>query len=284
MNRKPLPTNRFGATGPMVTRLGLGGEGVLRTFGRDEDAVAVIEKALDQGVTYFDSARAYAGSESYYGRLWGGSPDRRAKIFQTSKSAARIQAEALADLHQSLANLQTDRLNLWQIHDLRTDADLRAIEAPGGGLEAFLAARDAGIVDALGVTGHHDPAVLLQAIENWPVDAVLLPVNPVEAVLGGFTDLVLEAALEKEMAVIAMKVLGGGHFLHPSLGIAAEDLIRFALSYPVTVVIVGCATPQEVETAVAAAQAGPLSDRRREEITGIFTPYASRLAFYRQFA
>ena len=80
-------TQLFGKTGPKVTIVGLGGEGILRTFGQDRAAQDVIETALDQGITYFDSARAYAGSETYYGRVWPRRPADRDRIFQTSKSA-----------------------------------------------------------------------------------------------------------------------------------------------------------------------------------------------------
>ena len=127
----------FGKTGQTVTRVGLGGEGVLRTHGQTPEAQAVIREALGQGITYFDSARAYAGSENYYGTVWPAIPEVRANIFQTSKSAGRNKKGAWEDLRQTLSNLGTPYLDLWQIHDVRTEEDLAAIEGPGGALEAF---------------------------------------------------------------------------------------------------------------------------------------------------
>ena len=86
---------------PAVTRVGLGGEGVLRTYGREHEAQSVIEEAAAQGITYFDCAKAYAGSESYYGEFWSRHSELRSRIFQTSKSASRDLEGAKADLFQT---------------------------------------------------------------------------------------------------------------------------------------------------------------------------------------
>ena len=97
----------FGKTGENVTRVGLGGEGVLRTTGRDADAEAVIFKAFESGIRYFDSARVYADSELYYGSVWSRFPKKRSEVFQTSKSARRDKQGALADLSSTLKRLNT---------------------------------------------------------------------------------------------------------------------------------------------------------------------------------
>lgn len=272
----------FGSGGPPVTRVGLGGEGVLRTWGADADARAVIHHALEMGITYCDSARAYAGSESYYGSVWSESPEARRGVFQTSKSAARGRNETLRDLETSLTTMQVQYLDLWQIHDVRTEADLRAIEGPRGALEGFLESKEAGTVRHIGVTGHHDPDVLLRAVREWPVDSVLLPVNPVEGVIGGFTDRVIPEARDRGMAVIAMKILGAGHYLSPEGGINAGLLIRYALSHDITVAIVGCSTPGEVTELVEAGQNFvPLSPEEMKELEDVYRPHAQKLAYYR---
>jgi aryl-alcohol dehydrogenase-like predicted oxidoreductase len=266
---------------PERPRVGLGGEGVLRTTGREAAATAVITEALERGVRYFDSARAYADSELYHGRVWGERPARRDGIFLTSKSASRSYAGAIADLKLTLARMQTDYLDLWQIHDLRTRPELRAIEGPNGALKAFLEAKEAGLVKQIGVTGHHDPTVLAEAVERWPVDTVLLPVNPVEAALGGFVDRVLETATASGVAPIGMKVLGHGHYVAPDGGITAEILIRYALTFPVRMAIVGCDTTTEVAVLLRAAAAGPLDPAEAEALVEAFRPAARRLAYYR---
>jgi len=282
MRNREISSSFLGNGGPEVTAVGLGGEGVLRTFGRDVEAEQVILEAVLQGITYFDSARVYDGSEGYYGTIWSRHPEMRSKIFQTSKSASRDKKGAQADLKKSLAALQVDHLDLWQIHDVRTEDDFALISGPGGALEAFLEAKRAGRTRFIGVTGHQDPFLLTKAINEWPVDSVLLPVNPVEAALGGFLDMALPAAKKKGVAVIAMKVLGAGHYIFPDQGITAELLIRFALSQEVTVVISGCATKKEVQTLANAGRAWePFPLEERERIIDFFRPYAQKLAYYR---
>jgi len=266
---------------PDRPRVGLGGEGVLRTTNREREAETVLTEALDRGIRYFDSARAYASSEVYHGRFWSGRPARRDGIFLASKSASRSYPGAIADLTQTLERMQTGYLDLWQIHDLRTRPEIRECEGPNGALRAFLEAKEAGLVRRIGVTGHHDPAVLAEAVERWPVDTVLLPVNPVEAVLGGFVDRVLPVALDAGVAPLAMKVLGRGHYVAPDGGITAGVLVRFALTYPVVLAVVGCETPDQVAGLVRAAAAGPLEDEDARALVEAFRPAARRLAFYR---
>jgi len=277
-----LMTKSFGSSRRDVTIVGLGGEGILRTYGQEEGARRVIEEALSQGISYFDSARAYAGSERYYGLVWPNRPAERARVFQTSKSAMRTKKKALAELDQTLANLGIDHLDLWQIHDVRTDEDFKTISGPGGALEAFVEAKAAGKTRFIGVTGHHDPAIITQAVKAWPLDSVLIPVNPVEAVLGGFLDTTLPTARERGLAVIGMKVLGAAHYLSPQNGIGPDSLIRFALSQPVTVVIVGCSSQEEVKTLAAVGRSfQPMPEEEQREITELFMPHARRLAYYR---
>ncbi len=277
-----ITTRLFGKSGPAITRVGLGGEGALRSFGREAEAVAVIEEAALQGITYFDSARAYAGSESYYGVFWSEHKALRQRVFQTSKSASRNKEDARADLVQTLTATGLGRLDLWQIHDVRTRNDLEMIEGPGGALKAFVEAKDAGLVSFIGVTGHHDPEVLLHAVTRWPVDAVLMPVNPAEAVLGGFLDRVLNAAKDRGLAVIGMKVLGASNYIFPEDGVTSELLIRFALSKDITTAIVGCSRPKEVQSlARAGREFQPLSPDEEKKLADLFRPHARRLAFYR---
>jgi len=277
-----ISTTSFGITNQQVTVVGLGGEGVLRTFGRRDQAAEVIHEALDRGIKYFDSARVYSDSEVYYGSVWGEKKDARLKIFQTSKSASRDKKGALADLEQTLDRLKTDYLDLWQIHDVRTEEEIQEIAGPGGALEAFVGARLSGKVRYIGVTGHHDPRVLTRAVREWPVDSVMMPVNPVETLLGGFLTLTLPVAKEKGIAIIGMKILGGSHYLISQLGINPESLIRYALSYDITVAIVGCSTPGEVRTlAEEGSNPNPMTEKERSALLGTFEPYTEQLAFYR---
>ena len=282
MNDNTIATKAFGTSSAAVSIVGLGGEGILRTHGKEESAVRVIREAIDQGITYFDCAKAYAGSEGYYGSVWRRRKADRAGVFQASKSAMRRKEDARAELEHTLLTMGIDHLDLWQIHDVRTEEDLRLIEGPGGALEAFQEARAAGMTRFIGVTGHHDPRVLTHAVRHWPVDSVMMPVNPVEAALGGFLSTTLPAALERGLAVIAMKVLGASHYIHPDGGIPAGLLLRFALSQPITVAIVGCSTPEHVRTLAGVGKSfQPLDPGEQGDLVQAFRPHAQRLAFYR---
>ncbi len=162
-----------------------------------------------------------------------------------------------------------DRLDLWQIHDLRTREDIEEVEAPGGALEAFVEARDAGRVRFIGVTGHHAPKILEYAVKSWPVDSVLMPVNPAEAVLGGFLDRVMAAAKDRGLAVIGMKTLGASHYISAENGVTAELLLRFALSRDISTAIVGCSSPAECQAlARLGSEFEPLTSRGGREPGG----------------
>lgn len=274
----------FGNTGQSITCVGLGGEGILRTFNKDEEARPVIGEAARAGLTYFDSAQAYAGSEDYLGQFWQEHQNLRSKIFQTSKSASRSKAGALKDLDRTLQRMGLDYLDLWQIHDVRTPEDLRAIEGPGGALEGFMKAKEKGLTRYIGVTGHYNPQILLHAVQKWPVDAVLLPVNPVEGALkNSFLSTTLPAAVSKDIAVIGMKVLGAKHYISPENGVTAEVLIQYALSQMVSTVIVGCSTVDEVQVLAREGESfEPMEMDVMEKLENLFRPHAQKLAYYRK--
>jgi aryl-alcohol dehydrogenase-like predicted oxidoreductase len=272
----------FTAGSQEVTAVGLGGEGILRTTGRTSHAQKVIEAAISQGITYFDSAPAYQDSERYLGSFWKENSSGRQKIFQASKTGKRDRKGALSDLQNSLSRLHTDYLDLWQIHDIRSKDDFAALSGPGGALEAFVEAKRAGTVRFIGVTGHHDPKILARAVKEWPVDAVMMPVNPVEELLGGFLTTTLAEARQKKIAVIGMKILGASHYILPKFNISADLLIRYGLSHGITVGIVGCSAPDEVQTLSRAGHSNkPVTVSEKEHILNVFKPYARKLAFYR---
>ncbi len=270
-----LPQRPLGRTGEKVTLLGLGGEGVLRTYGRDREAQAVIEAALGAGITYFESARAYSGSEAYLGQALKG---RRQEIFLTSKSHGRTYREAMAHLTITLRNLDTDFLDLWQVHDVRLRADLEALAGPGGALEAFQQARERGWARFIGVTGHHDPEVLRQALELYDFDSVLLTVNPAEPEFRSFLPLAREA-FDRGLGVIGMKVLGRGLLTQLA---PVTDLLHYALSQPVSLVVVGADSVAQVqELAAAARDFKPLAPEALARLEETVAPYARRLMYYK---
>jgi aryl-alcohol dehydrogenase-like predicted oxidoreductase len=140
-----IPKRTLGRTGYEATIMGLGGEGILRTYGRESRAYELINRAIDLGLNYFESARAYSGSEAYYGLAL---KERRREIFLTSKSHARDKKGALDHLRQTLTNMKTDHLDLWQVHDVRTNEDIQAIFGPNGAIHAFAEAKKTALPDS----------------------------------------------------------------------------------------------------------------------------------------
>jgi aryl-alcohol dehydrogenase-like predicted oxidoreductase len=239
-----LPRRPLGKTGVDVTLFGLGGEGVLRTDGRVAEAVRVIHRALDQGVNYCDTSPAYASSIDYYGAALG---ERRNDIFLASKTHDRSRDGSLRLLDDSLRRLRTDHLDLWQLHDLRTHDDLNRIFGKGGALEALQQARDEGRVRFLGITGHHDPEILLEAMRRFAFDTVLVALNAADVHRLSFAKTVLVEAARRGMGVIGMKVHAAGRLPRSGTMTAAESM-GYVLSLPgVSNVIIGCSTPAEVD-------------------------------------
>jgi aryl-alcohol dehydrogenase-like predicted oxidoreductase len=274
-----LPSRLLGGTGERVSTFGLGGEGVLRTFGQETQAKAVIDAALEAGVTYFDCARAYAGSERYYGAALG---SRRERIFLCSKSHDRSYDGALHMLEQTLTDMRTDHLDLWQVHDVQTRADLEAMDGERGTYAAFERAKREGKARFIGVTGHHDTAVLLEAVRRFCFDTVLLPVNPCEAAVDSFTDIVIPEAVARGMGIIAMKVLSRGLLLQGSDPPTAAELIDYALSQAVSLAIIGCDDVAQVQANATAARAfTPMPDARQRELEQRLRPVAERMLYYR---
>ncbi|TAN39872.1 MAG: aldo/keto reductase [Nitrospirae bacterium] len=273
-----IPIRRLGRTGQDVTILGLGGEGVLRTFGQEKEAYRLINRALDLGITYCESARAYSGSEAYYGLAL---KERRGEIFLTSKSHARDKKGALAHLHETLRNMKTGHLDLWQVHDVRTDDEVEEIFGKGGAIEAFAEARKQGLVRFIGVTGHHDPLIIRRCIEMFDFDTVLMPVNPAEPHYRSFIEEVIPPAVERDMGIVAMKVYFRGMAAQIAPG-KLDLFYRYALSHPVTTAVIGCDTIGQLEENVRFASAfSPLTGAERALLSEQISPVARQLMHYK---
>jgi len=258
----------------------LGGEGVLRTFGREFEARAVIEAALAGGITYLESARAYRGSESYYGSVL---PQfRREALFVASKAYDRTKRGARASLETTLAAMNLEYLDLWQLHDIREWAEVAELDEPDGAYAAFAEAKAQGLVRYIGVTGHAAPDVLRAACERVAFDTVLLPINPAEgASADGFERSVVPAARARGMGVIGMKVLARGLLVEPHVGVTPGEAIGYALGADVDTVVIGCDDVAQVEANIAAARLDPLPADARLALQERVKRWAPELTYYR---
>jgi aryl-alcohol dehydrogenase-like predicted oxidoreductase len=275
-----IPTRPLGRTGAAVTMVGLGGEGVLRTWGRQPDAAAVIHRALDLGITYCDTAPAYSASQDYYGSVLR---ERRAEIVLASKTHDRSRDGSLRLLEDSLRRLKTDHLDLWQLHNLNEVEELDAIFSRRGAIHALEQARQEGRVRFLGITGHYDPAVLIEAIRRYPFDTVLVALNAADRARLSFSDELLPVATARGMGVIGMKVVARGALLRPEGIRTMQDALGYVLSLPVSTAIVGCRTVEEVEELVRIAQTfAPLSADQMGRLEALARPVAEEANWFKR--
>jgi aryl-alcohol dehydrogenase-like predicted oxidoreductase len=273
-----IPTRPLGKTGVAVPAVSLGGEGVLRTTGRSREAVPVILEALKLGVAYCDTAPAYQQSQDYYGQAFTAVPGARDRLFLASKTHERTRDRALRLLDESLRRLGTDQLDLWQIHDVRSMAEVDTICGKGGALEAAQAAQLDGRVRFVGLTGHHDPAVLLEVMRRFPFDSVMVPINPTDPRHRPFLPTVVAEARRRGMGVVGMKVLAAGQLLREA---TVAELVRYAASYADTVVI-GCTTVAEVRQNLALAEDFlPMPDEERRALEARIAPQARQYDTYK---
>jgi aryl-alcohol dehydrogenase-like predicted oxidoreductase len=276
----PIPTRTLGKTGVPVTIVGLGGEGVLRTWDRHDEAVAVIRRALERGITYCDTAPAYSASQDYYGEALG---NERSAVFLASKTHDRTRDGSLRLLEQSLKRLRTDHLDLWQVHDLTTMEELEAIFGKNGAIHALEQARREGMVRFLGVTGHYDPAVLVEAIRRYPFDTVLVALNAADRVRLSFIDALLPAANEHGLGIIGMKVVAKGRLLRSDGVSTMRQALGYVLSLPISTAIIGFRTPEEVDEVVEIARTfRPLPDQEMARLEALARPHASEVSWFKR--
>ncbi len=266
----------LGRTGASVEAVSLGGEGILRTHGRSAEAVPMIVEALRLGVRYCDTAPAYDQSQDYYGEAFrAAGPGAREQVFLASKTHVRSRDGALRLLDESLRRLGTDHLDLWQLHDLREREELDAIFGKGGAIEAVEQARADGRVRFVGITGHHDPSILVEAMRRYPVDTVLCAINPADPRRAPFMSTVVAEARRRDVGVIGMKVMAAGALLQDRAA-TPEELIRYAASVADTVII-GCSSIAEVRTNLEAGRKhAPMTAAERSALEARIAPHAAR--------
>ena len=236
-----IPKRPLGKTGLTVSALGLGGHH-LGDADSVNEAMNIVHEAIDTGVTFFDNCWEYHNgkSEDWLGRALDGG--RRDKIVLMTKvcTHGRTKALALKMLEESLRRLQTDHLDVWQIHAITYDNDPELAYAKNGVLEAFDQAKQQGKVRFVGFTGHKDPGIHLKMLQmGYPFDTCQLPLNPFDAGFFSFEQQVLPVLTQKNIAPLGMKSMnGGGEAVKHGL-VTAEELLRYAMSLPVATTISG---------------------------------------------
>jgi uncharacterized protein len=245
----PMPMTTLGKSGLKVSKYCVGGFHM--AVKGEAEGIRIIHRAMDLGVTFFDSAHKYHNgrSDEIYGKaLTGG---RRQKIILMSKAQLRDKASAMQQLEETLKRMNTDYLDLWQCHEVARHDEVDKIFAPGGSLEAFVLAKKQGKVRHIGFTGHHDPSVhqrLLDGFDGW--ETVQHPVNLVDPHYLSFIHSVMPNIKKKGLGLIAMKSNAiGGITQHKVATI--EECLRFSWSHNVDTLVSGAETVEQLEQNIA---------------------------------
>ena len=244
-----IPRRALGRTGEKLTIVGMGGARFhLIPF---EEGAALVRRAYELGINYFDMARSYwdGRAEEVYGAAI---PAFRKHIFLTTKSGQRSARQAAAELETSLRTMKTDYVDLWQMHGINTREDVQKSLAPGGALEAFVAAKKAGKCRFIGFTGHADPAFNIEMMRSCNAfDTTLMPLHATETAYLSFEKQALPVAEEKRLGILGMKIFGNAFLLRT---FSVADCLRYTLSLPVTAVTLGFTTSGQLEDDVRIAQ------------------------------
>ena len=250
-----IPQRQLGSSGVTVSALGIGGS-TLGDIGYESEALRIVHEGIDGGITFFDNAWEYhdGASEERMGRALRGYRD---KIFLMTKvcSHGRGRDVAMKMLEDSLRRLQTDHLDLWQIHEVVYDNDPDLHFAPGGAIEALTLAKQQGKVRFVGFTGHKDPSIHLKMLSHgYKFDTVQMPLNALDYSYRSFQRLVVPEAQRQGISVIGMKSMGGGGEPIKAAAYTPQEALRYAMSLPVLTTVSGMDSYDVFKQNLAVAQ------------------------------
>ncbi len=237
---EPVPRRPLGKTGVQVSALGVGGYH-LGSIKDQKESTELVARALAAGINFFDNAWEYHDGISEE-RLGAALKGKRDSAFLMTKvcTHGRTKDIAMKQLEESLRRLQTDHLDLWQIHEVVYYNDPDMIFAPNGAAEALLEAKKQGKVRFIGFTGHKNPAIHLKMLSHdFPFDTVQMPLNALDATFKSFEQQVVPEATKRGIAVLGMKSMGGSGEIVSHGALTAEDALRYAMSLPVATTISG---------------------------------------------
>lgn len=249
----------FGKTGEMFPILSFGGQRIVDEHGcTEEEAIKIVNTAIDRGIRYFDTAWIYSDGQAET-RLGKVAKDRRSEMWIATKTWSTNRDEARRQLETSLSRLQTDYVDEWRLHNLYNYDRLDAFTGKEGALEAAIRAREEGLVRHIAISGHTDPQILVEALNRFPFDSALIAVSALDHFILSFAEEFLPIANDRGVATIGMKVLGLGSLKHE-----VERSLRYAFNLPISTVIVGMESMDQLEQNLAIAESfTPMTDEER---------------------
>ena len=261
-----MPMRPLGKTGHMVGIYSLGGQASVETPGKEEIAVEIVNRAIDLGINYIDTAAAYGRaselltksdamgtSEKNIGQVM---KTRRNEVFLASKTHDRTYDGSMRLLEKSLNNLQTDHLDLWQVHNVKArEKDIiDTFFQDGGVLKAMEKAKAEGIVKNIGFTGHEDPEVLNMMAERYDFDNVLVAINAADKHYNSFIEKFLPTAVEQGIGIVGMKIPARDRIFDMGGIITMKEAMDYVMTLPVSTIIIGIDEIAELEENIRIAQ------------------------------
>jgi uncharacterized protein len=253
-----MPYRDLGRTGERVSLIGLGGAHIGFANASDDDSIRLMRSASDRGITFFDNSWDYNNgrSEERMGKaLKDGYRDR---VFLMTKTDSHSAAGFNSQLETSLKRMQTDMIDLVQIHEVIRMNDPEVVFAPGGTMDAAIAAKKAGKIRYIGFTGHKDPSIHLHMIDyaekhGFHFDTLQMPINIMDAHFRSFQHQVIPVANAKGIGVLAMKTFAFGAIIKANVA-DPIDMLHYSMTLPISVVITGMDTMPRLEQALTAAK------------------------------
>ncbi len=281
-----MPARVLGRTQMQVPVLGLGGSASpLSRPGAEAEAIAIIERAYDGGIRYFDTAANYGPSEERLGQVL---PAVRPEVTIATKTSQRDYDAAWKQLETSLKRLKTDYIDLWQFHAITYDWDIETLLNPNqGAIKAAAEAKAQGLIRAIGVTGHNNPEIFVKALNRYPFDTALIPINAADKhTPSSFINHVLPLAQQHNTGIIAMKVPAYGRLLQPGILSGMAEALGYALSQPqVHCCIIAADTLEQLEENLAAARAfQPMTADRLNDIEQRTASVWQESSFFRRWS
>ncbi|MGB8321865.1 MAG: aldo/keto reductase [Candidatus Acidiferrum sp.] len=275
-NSGDMPYRVLGSTGFKVSCIGLGGYHLGQSHLQESDAINLFRAAIDRGINFSDNSWDYNQGESER-RVGKALKGYRDKVFVMTKFDGRTKGSALQQLDESLQRLQVDHVDLWQFHENIRLEDPDRFFAEDGAHEAMLEAKQKGKIRFMGFTGHKDPSVHLRMIQfaeknNFKFDTVQMPVNVMDAHFRSFSKEVIPVALQKNIAVLAMKSMADKHILE-SKTVTPIECLHYSLSTPASVVITGIDSMSILDQAFQAAKTS--KDVSKSDIAAILQKTAT---------
>jgi uncharacterized protein len=266
-NDAGIPVRELGKTGLKVSIVGLGGGHFVRPDIDEQMSIRLVHAAIDAGMTFMDTAWEYHNGESER-RMGLALKDRRERVTLMTKVCGRDRKTAEEQLHDSLRRLQTDVIDVWQFHEVNYDNDPDWIFQADGAIEAAVAARQAGKIRFIGFTGHKSPHILKKMLaQDFEWDTCQMPINVVDAHYRSFQQEILPELVSRGIGPIGMKSLGGSGQLITQLGLTAQQCRRYALTLPISTLICGIQSMENLEQDVAIARNfEPIPEAEQQEL------------------